>query len=476
MTKRWPIMMTRWRLPALTILASAYLASACTLGPDYVRPQSATPPAYKESAGWIMASPQDAIDRGAWWSVFQDAALDELERQIDISNQTLRAAEAAWRAANALASQTAGGQLPTLKGGLLDTREGGERGQTRVQTEGHSLTATADWTLDLWGRIRRLVESDRATAAASAADLAAARLSAQASLATHYFNLRATDAASALLTQAVAAYARSLAIITNQYDAGIATTAEIATARTQLEQTRSRQIATAITRARYEHAIALLVGRAPADFALAPAPLARAVPIPPPGIPSTLLQRRPDIAAAERRMAAANALVGAAETAWYPALTLSGAATLSSAARGPLFAATDLVWSLGEKLSQSLLGGGDRAAASEQARATYDQAQAKYQQTVLAAFGQVEDQLVTLRVLEQQAIVQDQATASAAEAERLLLNRYQAGTIAYTSVVTAQQTALSNQETSLTLQRDRLTGAVALIQALGGGWSSDELP
>lgn len=470
MTKRW--MTKRWRMPALTILASACLASACTMGPDYVRPQSATPPAYKESAGWIMASPQDAIDRGAWWSVFQDAALDDLERQIDISNQTLRAAEAAWRAANTLADQTAGGQLPTLKGGLLDTREGRERGQTT----GHSLTANADWTLDLWGRIRRLVESDRATATASAADLAAARLSAQASLATNYFQLRATDASFALLTQAVAAYERSLAIITNQYDAGIATTAEIATARTQLEQTRSRQIATAITRARYEHAIALLVGRAPADFALAPAPLAREVPIPPPGIPSTLLQRRPDIAAAERRMAAANALVGVAETAWYPALTLSGAATLSSAARGPLFAATDLVWSLGERLSQSLLGGGDRGAASEQARANYDQAQAKYQQTVLAAFGQVEDQLVTLRVLEQQATVQDQATASAAEAERLLLNRYQAGTVAYTSVVTAQQTALSNQETSLTLQRDRLTGAVALIQALGGGWSSDELP
>lgn len=456
--------MSRRHLPL--ILAGAL--AACTVGPDYVRPTAPVPEAYKELKGWTLASPSAAVDRGAWWSVFDDPVLDELERQIDVSNQTLRAAEAAYRVAQALVDQSGASRWPTVGAAASATRSG--KGTRQASTLAPSVTA--GWDADVWGRIRRLVESDKANAEASADDLASARLSAQATLAIDYFSLRARDALRQLLDDATEAYGRSLKITQNQYDAGVAGPADVASARAQYEQTRSQAVATGIQRAQYEHAIAVLLGRPPAEFTLPAAPMTQRVPVNPPGVPSSLLQRRPDIAAAERRMAAANALIGAAEAAFYPSVSLSGSFEFAASALSSLIGASNQIWSLGAAAGQTLFDGGARAAASEQARASYDEAVANYRQTTLTAFAQVEDQLAALRILEEQADVQSAAVASAADAERLLLNQYKAGTVAYTSVVTAQTIALSNEETALNLLQSRLTGVVQLIQALGGGWSA----
>ena len=455
------------------------LLSACAVGPDYVRPVAPVPAAYKELEGWKRAEPQVAASGAPWWSIYKDPILDQLVSQVDVNNQNLKAAEAAYRQAQALVRETRAGYFPAVS---LDAS--GQRSKpgsnssfssSRIRNS-YDLSASATWELDVWGRIRRAVESDTATAQASAADLASARLSAQAQLATAYFQLRVDDEIKRLLDATAAAYQRSLEIAQNRYAVGVATRADVAQAQAQLETTRSQAVGIGVQRAQLEHAIAVLMGGPPATFSIAPVELAAGVPVVPTGVPSELLERRSDVASAERLMAAANAEVGVAEAAYFPAITLSASYGFASAAIDNLLRAASRVWSVGAQGTQPLFDGGLRGAQVDFARAAYDQRVAAYRQIVLTAFQQVEDNLSTLRILEEQAALQQGAVLAAQEAERLTLNQYEAGTVAYTSVVTAQAAALSARQSALTILQTRLGASVALVQALGGGWDSAQLP
>ena len=474
---------------AASVTAAALLAG-CAVGPNYHRPSAPVAQQYKEAAGWKPAEPREAASGAPWWSVYDDAALDALEKQIDISNQTLKASEAQWREAVALVSQTRAGLFPTVgvtATGLRSGGPGGKAATSSASTGGvaasvashpvnqFELVGTASWDLDIWGKIRRTLEANVASAQASEADLAAARLSAQATLASDYMQLRVADEQQHLLDETVQAYARSLQITQNQYNVGVVAKADVITAETQLEGAQSQQIAIGVTRATLEHAIAVLIGKPPADFALSPATLGTAVPVAPTGVPSSLLERRPDVAAVERQMAAANAQVGVAIAAYFPDLTLNGTYGYASTVVSGLVKAPNNFWSFGGSLSDTLLDFGVRPAQVRQARAAYDATVANYRQTVLTAFQQVEDELATLRILERQVQVQEQTVKSANLAVQLTLNQYRAGTVAYTSVVTAQATALGDAQTLLTIRQNRLTASVALIQALGGGWDAASL-
>ena len=478
--------MTATRSLAVALFASLALA-ACAVGPNYHRPSAANPQRFKESEGWKPAEPREAASGTDWWSIYGDATLDELEKQIDISNQTLKASEAAWRQATALLSQARAGLFPTIGVSATGTRSGGPGGRATGATTGGTVTplthpvnefellGTASWDLDIWGKIRRTIESDVAGAQASEADLAAARLSAQATLATDYIELRVADEQKQLLDKTVEGYKRSLEITENQYHVGVVAKADVITAQTQLGGAQSQQIAIGVTRATLEHAIAVLIGKAPADFSLPSATLGATVPVIPAGVPSTLLERRPDIAGAERRMAAANAQIGVAIAAYFPDLTLTGTYGFASNMVSGLVHASNNFWSFGGTASDMLLDFGARPAQVRQARAAYDATVANYRQTVLIAFQQVEDQLATLRILEQQVEVQEQTVKSADLSVQLTLNQYRAGTVAYTSVVTAQAIALGDAQTLLTIRQNRLVASVALIQALGGGWTADSI-
>ncbi len=478
---------SRWAVAALLTLA------ACTVGPDYQRPAAPVPARYKEAAaaaGWAVAQPVDAMVRGAWWRVYNDPVLDRLERRIDISNQNLKAAEAAYRQAEWLVAQARAGFFPTgtvnasgqralgSGGGssASGTGAGGGGGGTGKIIDFFSVSAAASWTPDLWGQIRRMVESQVASAQASAGDLANARLSAQGQLATDYLQLRVADELKRLLDASAAAFAESLRITRNQYAAGIAAQSDVSQAEAQLQSTQAQAIAVGVTRAQLDHAIAVLIGVPPAELSIAPTDVAAAVPAIPGGVPSALLERRPDIAAAERIMAAANAQIGVAEAAFFPTVTLSADAGEAAISLAKLVSASGRFWSFGGNVVETVFDAGARNAAVQQARAVYDQDVADYRQTVLSAFQQVEDQLAALRILAQQAVAQDAAVAAAREAERVLNNQYLAGTVAYTSVVVAQQTALSDAEAALNIRQSRLVASAALIQALGGGWNASELP
>jgi NodT family efflux transporter outer membrane factor (OMF) lipoprotein len=475
----------RGRAALAAALAATLFLAACEVGPDYHRPSAPVPAAYKEAQGWKPAEPQLAASRGPWWSVYNDTVLDGLEREVDVSNQTLKASEAAYRQAAALVREANAGLFPTVtstasaqraqSGGTSRSTTTGATIQPRVANS-FALSGTGTWDLDLWGRIRRTIESDVANAQASAADLAAARLSAQASLATAYFNLRAADQLQRLLNDTVAAYQHTLDIVRNQYDVGVAARSDVASAETQLESTRALSINVGVQRALYEHAIAILVGKAPADFALPPTGLTETVPVMPTGLPSTLLERRPDIAVAERDMASANALIGVAQSAYFPDVSLSAAFGYASPVVGQLFSAANQLWSFGGAATETLFDAGARSAEVDAARAVYDQTVATYRQTVLAGFQQVEDELATLRILEQQAEVEGIAVKSAEEAVRLTLNEYKAGTIAYTTVIIAQAAALGDEQTALAIRQNRLVASVTLIEALGGGWEASQLP
>jgi len=476
---------------ALIVTAlSASLAATlvgCAVGPNYHRPSAPVPQRYKEAEGWKPAEPREAASGADWWSVYDDATLDGLEKQIDISNQTLKQSEAAWRQAIALVSQTRASLFPTIGVSASATRSGGPAGKlpnlvsslpSSTASQAYNefqLAGTASWELDLWGKIRRTLESNEASAQASEAELAAARLSAQATLATDYIELRVADELKQLLDQTVDAYKRSLDITENQYKVGVTAKTDVITAETQLEGAESQQINVGVMRATLEHAIAVLIGKPPAEFSLPPATLGATVPVAPTGLPSSLLERRPDVAAAERQMAAENALIGVAISAYFPDLTLSGTYGYASNVVSHLVSAPNNLWSFGGTATETLLDFGARPAQVRQARAAYDAAVANYRQTVLSAFQQVEDELATLRILEQQYKVQDQATKSANLAVQLTLNQYKAGTVAYTSVVTAQTIALTDAQTLLTIRQSRLTASVALIQALGGGWDANSL-
>ncbi|ALM87264.1 hypothetical protein ASB57_25410 [Bordetella sp. N] len=467
MLKPLPFKPSFKRLAAGVALPLLLTLQACAVGPDYHRPDAPTPRAFKEApaapAGWKLAAP-GAAPRGAWWEVYQDPVLNDLAAQVSVGNQNLKAYEAAYRQALAVVREARANLAPTVTAGpsLSRARSNGSSATTR------QVEADASWDLDLWGKVRRQVESDRASAEASAAELADLTLSAQAELVTDYFALRYQDALGRLLRDTVTAYGRSLSIAQNQYQAGVAARSDVITAQTQLASARASAIASEQLRDQYEHAIALLIGKAPADVTLAAGELPKLIPQAPAGLPSDLLERRPDIAQAERTMQQQNALIGVAEAAWYPSVTLSASAGWSGAS--PLFSAANALWSLVASGSQTLFDGGARSAASDAARAAYDQRVANYRQTVLAAFQDVEDELSNLRVLARQSTAQDEALTLARQAATIALNEYRAGTQSYTTVVTAQATALSNEESVLQIQQSRLAASAALIKALGGGW------
>lgn len=462
----------RW-VPVFTGMTIILAASACTVGPDYDPPAVQVPAAYKE-AGWRKAKPADTVDRGAWWAIFKDPVLDRLERQVAISNQTLKAAVAAFRESEAIVAQARAGYFPTATAGGTATRaRSAGRG---LIANSFSLSETASWIPDLWGRVGRTVEGNIATAQASAADAANARLAAQGQLATAYMQLRDADQLKRLFDSAATAYRESLRIARNQYNAGIVAASDVAQAETQLASTEAQAVATGVLRAQYEHAIAVLIGKPPAALTIAPVAGLPRVPAIPVGLPAGLLQRRPDIAAAERRVAAANARIGLAEAAFFPTLTLSADSGAAAATLAKLISASSRVWSLGSDLAETLFDAGARHAQVAQARAAYEDAVAEYRQSVLTGFQQVEDQLAALRILGQEATTQAAAVTASQEAARILFNQYKAGIVAYTSVVVAQTAALASAETALGLRQSRLLAAVALVEALGGGWSTAELP
>lgn len=453
---------------------AAVCLSACEAGPDYARPDADVPTAFKEVGDWSAAEPQDSIDRGAWWNVYRDPVLNDLENKITISNQNLKAAEAAYRASLAAVAQTEATLFPSVAA-APSVKQTGAAGQKPVTTYAASVNAT--WDVDVWGRIRRSIESGEANAEASAADLASARLSAEANLAADYFNLRLQDELQRVLDQNVANDKKILQIVQNQYAAGIAARSDVLSAQTQMESTESLAINTGIKRAQYEHAIAVLIGQAPSVFSLkADTKYAGRVPNIPAEVPSEIVQRRPDVASAERAVAAANAGIGVATSAWFPSLTLSGAYGYSSITLGKLLQASSNLWSFGPTLAETIFDAGARAAAVEEARATFDESVANYRQTVLTAFQQVEDNLASMRILAEQAKMENAALADARHAETLTLNQYKAGIVPYNTVLTAQIATLNNQQNAMTVNYSRITASVALIEALGGGWDGNLSP
>ncbi len=481
------------RPPLAVLLAAAAALSACAVGPNYRRPTAPLAAGFKEAQGWRPAAPMDHIDRGAWWSVYNDPVLDGLERRVALSNQNVAAAEAAYREAQAITRQARASLFPTLGltasatrsrsgGGSVSTGAGGSSGAGATLSSGarertvYDLGLGASWEPDLWGRIRRTIEADRASAQASAAEVASARLSAQAALAIDYFELRISDALKRLYDQTVADYQRTLQIAQNQFKAGVIARADVITAQVQLQAAQAAAADLAVARQQYEHAIAVLVGAPPSALSIAPTSETVPVPVAPVDLPSTLLERRPDIASAERRVASANAQIGVATAAYFPMLTLSANAGTSATRIGDLFKSSTTTWSFGPSLAESLIDFGARRARVQQARALYDQAVASYRQTVLGAFQAVEDSLVTLRVLEQEAQLRSAAEASARQSAQIALNQYRAGLVDFTTVVTANQSALSTAETSLNVLRSRLVASVNLIEALGGGWTVADLP
>jgi NodT family efflux transporter outer membrane factor (OMF) lipoprotein len=448
------------------------LIAACEVGPDYQKPPVETPAAYKELDGWKQGTPQFAGSDIAWWSIYDDNVLDALMRQVEISNQNLKASEAAYRASVALTEQARSHLFPTIT--TTDSVQRVPR-TTSVSGTDISLNSGLTWEIDVWGGIRRSIESASATAEASGADLAAARLSAQSQLATDYFQLRIADELKSLLDAEVADFERSLRITRNRYEAGTAAKTDVASAETQLEQTRAQAINVGVSRAQFEHAIAVLIGMPPADLTITELKISMNPPPVPVGVPSTLLERRPDVAAAERTMAAANAQIGVAIASFFPTINLNGSYGLMGPAIGTLFNVSNAVWAVGPSLALTVFDAGNRQAQVEQARATYDQDVALYRQTVLTAFQQVEDQLAALRILEQEAVVQDLAVKAAIEAEKLTLNQYEAGTVDYTAVITAQTNSLNNQQTALNIVQSRMLANVSLVTALGGGWTTAQM-
>ena len=474
-------------------LMSAAALAGCAVGPNYVRPSAPISPAFKEApnkeaAGWSPAAPADTLDRGDWWTLFGDPTLSALEAKVQVSNQNIIAAEAAYREARAVVSQQRAALFPTVNltgsgnrsgsgggGGTLivnpdGSTSGGSGGGGARSTYRASIGAT--WEPDVWGRIRRSIEGSKALAEASAADLAAARLSAQGELATDYFGLREIDAEIAMDQATVAAYQRALTIAQNRYNAAIAPKSDVLQAQTQLFNAQSDLAGAQQQRANFEHAIAVLIGEAPGNFTLPPAPWTETVPDVPPGVPSTLLQRRPDIAAAERRVQNANAQIGVQTAAYFPDLTLTGSYGFAASELGHLFSSANSLWSYGASIAETIFDAGARHARVNQAKAAHDQAVAQYRETVLEALQDVEDQLAATRILARQSDLRRQASASADQAEQIVGNQYKAGTVDYTAVVAAQTTAYQARRAMAQAAAQRQTTAVALIQSLGGGWKA----
>ena len=460
------------------VLLTAGLIAGCAIGPDYQRPSAAAPAGFKEApqadAGWFPAAPADTLDRGPWWQLFGDAELNALVAQVEVSNQNVAAAVAASAQARALVREQRASLFPQLTLDASAKRSGGRGSSLGTATNTLQLGVGASWEPDVWGALRRGVESAQASAQASDAELAAARLSAQGELATNYFSLRDADTELDLLRSTVEAYERALAITQNRYSVGIAPRTDVLQAQTQLANARADLATQTNQRAQLEHAIAVLIGKAPAEFTLPAARWNMAVPALPLVLPSELLQRRPDIASAERAVAAANAQIGIQRSAYFPSLGLSGSFGNAASRVGDLFGASTSLWSLGLSAAQVLFDAGATRARVAGAEAARDAAVARYRQTVLSAFQAVEDQLSAARALAEQAGWRREASEAADLTEQQLLNRYKAGQVSYTEVVTAQASALSARRTLSQLAASRQATAIALIQALGGGWHTPD--
>ena len=479
------------RLVALAGAAS-FLLSGCMVGPKYVKPlvpltpeyKEANPDTLKENANWQVAQPADAVQRGEWWKVFGDPELNALEPQVAADNQDLKAADARFREARALIRFTHASLYPTVgvapfAGGL---RESTNRPYFNVSSaHGNGvgdiqLPVDMNYEIDVWGRVRHSVSAAREEAQASAGDRQTVMLSLQAELAVDYFEARSADAQEKLLNDTVKYYEEAFRITTNRFEGGVAPKSDVDQAKTQLEAAKVQARDITLQRAEFEHAIAVLLGKPPASFSLNDVPLDARPPLIPPGLPSELLERRPDIAAAERRVAEANDHIGIARAAFYPTISLNGSVGVEATSFANLFNPASLMWALGPTISQTVFDAGRRAAVSEQANASYDETVANYRQTTLTAFQQVEDNLVALRVLQQEAENQHQATLAAQSAEQIFNNRYVGGLDTYLQVVTAQTTALTNERNDIDIMRRQMDASVLLIKALGGGWNVTDLP
>lgn len=454
----------------MTSVICLLLLSGCTVGPDYLRPTMTMPLHYKEARGWRQAAPQDSVGKGEWWAVYRDPQLDSLLRQVSISNQNVANYTALYRQAQALAAGSRSDLFPTLGYDASSTRSGSHSSGQRTTGNTHQAELSASWELDLWGKLRRTLEENRASAEASAAELANITLSAQSELAQDYFQLRVMDEQIALYQRSVAAYEGYLRVINNKYQAGSESRATLAQAQMQLESARASALDYQWQRAQLEHAIALLIGKAPAQFSLPAAKLNATLPAIPQALPAQLLQRRPDIAEAERNVAAANAAVGVAIAGYYPDLTLSASGGVSSSALHNFLSLPNRVWSLGPSLSGTLLDFGATSAEVEQARAAYDAKVANYRQTVLEALQEVENYLVELNILQGEVASQLRATVAAQESARVTRNQYNAGMIDYLDVATTENSRLSEQQSLLSLQSTQWVASVKLIAALGGAW------
>ena len=458
------------------------LLAACTVGPDYVRPTpvETMPTAFKELEGWKVAQPQDGTITERWWELYNDPILNSLVEQVAISNLNIATAEAQFRQARAVVQGAKAGYFPTLTAGATATRSrrsgnSGAGNSGGATSSDFQLPLDLSWELDLWGRIRRGVEASQAGAQASAADLAAVTLSAQAELASDYLQLRTLDAQRQLFDDTTAMYRKFLELTKNRYEAGVVAKTDVLQAETQLRSTEAQAIDLGVQRAQLEHAIALLIGKPPAAFSLpSTTSLATTIPIIPSGLPSELLERRPDIASSERRMAAANAQIGIAKAAYYPTIKLSAAAGLEAATLASWFTWPSRFWAVGTAVSATLFDGGLRKAQSDQATAAYDATVAAYRETVLTAFQEVEDNLAELRILEEEAQVQEQAVQAAQQVVNITTNQYQAGTVAYLNVIIAQTTSLANERTALGIVGRKLAASVLLVKALGGGWIAEK--
>jgi len=481
----------RFILTSIVALLLVLLLAGCTVGPKYAKPTVPTTPTYKEEAPgsfresdqWQPAHPGDQTSRGDWWEIFGDSELNKLEEQIADSNQDLKVAEARFRQARAAIRFNRASQFPTIStspsASYVKSSDFSQNFPSKVQeasTGNFVLPFDLSYELDLWGRVRRSVAAAREEAQATAADYSTAKLSLEAELALDYFELRSADAQKQLLDDTVKAYTDNLQLTLNRFKGGVAPRADVAQAQTQLDTTRVQDTDVTVQRAQFEHAIAILTGKPPADFSLAAVPLDNQPPSIPIGLPSGLLQRRPDIAAAERRVAEANQQIGIARAAYFPTVTLGGTAGFAGTRGSNWFTWPSGFWAVGPALAQTLFDAGRRRATSESARANYDATVATYRQTSLTAFQEVEDNVAALRILENEAQQQEQAVASSQESLQLFTNRYKGGVDTYLQVITAQTIELANERNAIDIQRRRLDASVLLIKALGGGWNVSNLP
>jgi NodT family efflux transporter outer membrane factor (OMF) lipoprotein len=467
---------------ALSCLGLAFV-QACSVGPKYSKPLAETPPSYKEMGNWKPAEPSDEAGKGKWWEIFQDSQLDQLEEKLTVSNQTLRAAQDQFLEARAQLRISRSAQFPLVTVGSSITQQRQSLNRALSRSTGpvnysDFLVSGGDFSYeaDVWGRVRHIVESSRAQAQASAADLETVRLSLHAELALDYFTLRGLDAQQQLFDSNVDAFQKALDLTENRFNGGLASREDVELAATELEQTRAQDIDLRSSRDQFEHAIAVLIGQPASTFALSAAPMPAVPPLTPPGLPSQLLERRPDIAAAERQVASANAQIGVARAAYFPLVTLGLTGGFESAAFTSWLAGPSGLWSLGGSALQTIFDAGRRRAISDQAKAAYDGTVANYQQTVLTSFQQVEDSLSDLRILDEEAKTQDAAVAAANRSLEQSTNRYKGGLDTYLTVITAQSAVLANERTAVSLLTRRMTSSVLLIKALGGGWDRSQLP